>query len=107
MILKKILAVCALAAIATGCGTIAEKTNMLSDQKIKSETAGVLGHTPDDLTIVSRRTEGTNTYVALKNKQGKEFNCIINGGNILSAGLVNPPTCAKKGEPLKVNPFGR
>lgn len=90
-----------------GCSTIASSTNMLSDEKIKSETGGVLGLSPNQLTIVERRTEGTNTYVQLKAKTGQEFNCIINGGNLLSMGLVNPPMCSKKGEPIKSNPFTR
>jgi hypothetical protein len=80
---------------------------MLSDERIKSETGGVLGLSPSQLTIVDRRTEGTNTYVQLKAKTGQEFNCIINGGNLLSMGLVNPPMCSKKGEPIKASPFSK
>ena len=90
-----------------GCTTIAGSTNMLSDERIKSETGGVLGLSPSQLTIVDRRTEGTNTYVQLKAKNGQEFNCIINGGNLLSMGLVNPPMCSKKGEPIKASPFSK
>ena len=91
----------------TGCASIAGKTNTLTDDKIKSETSGVLGYSPDDLKITSRRTEGTNTYVGLKTKDGKEFNCIINGGNFLTLGMINPPMCAKKGQPINTSPFQR
>ena len=90
-----------------GCSTIASKTNMLSDDKIKSEAGGALGITPSQLTIVNRRTEGVNTYVQLKANTGREFNCIINGGNLLTMGMVTPPMCSKKGEPIKANPFAR
>lgn len=90
-----------------GCASIAQSTNSLTDDQIKSQTGGALGYAPGDLTIVSRRTEGTNTYVALKASDSKEFNCIINGGNLLSMGVVNPPMCAKKGEPINTNPFQR
>jgi hypothetical protein len=90
-----------------GCASIAGSTNMLTDDKIKSDTSGVLGYSPDDLTITSRRTEGTNTYVNLKAKDRKEFTCIINGGNLLSFGMTNPPMCNKKGEPINTNPFQR
>jgi hypothetical protein len=92
---------------AAACSSIAQKTNNLSDDKIKSQTGGALGYMPEDLTLVSRRTEGTNTYVALKAKDGKEFNCIVNGGNLLSMGMTNPPVCSPKGQPVKAAPFGQ
>lgn len=90
-----------------GCASIVGSTNMLTDDKIKSDTSGVLGYSPDDLIITSRRTEGTNTYVNLKAKNGKEFVCVINGGNMLTFGMTNPPMCNKKGEPINTNPFQR
>jgi hypothetical protein len=93
------------AACLTGCASIAAGTNTLSDERIKSESSGALGYPPEEVTIVSRRTEGVNTYVNLKAKDGKEFTCIINGGNILSMGMTNPPMCSKKGEPIRANPF--
>jgi len=91
----------------SGCASLAAGTNTLSDERIKSESSGALGYSPDELNIVSRRTEGTNTYVSLKAKDGKEFTCIINGGNLLSMGMTNPPMCNKKGEPVKASPFQR
>jgi len=91
----------------TGCSAIAAKTNVLDDDKIKSQSAGALGYEPSQLTLVSRRTEGTNTYANLKTSDGKEFVCIINGGNLLSMGMTNPPACNKKGEPIKASPFQR
>lgn len=69
---------------------------MLSDDKIKADTSGVLGYAPGDVTLLSKRTEGTNTYVNIKAKDGKEFACIINGGNLLTFGMTNPPSCNKK-----------
>ncbi len=90
-----------------GCSTIIGKTNMLTNGRIKSATSGVLGYSPNDITIVSRRTEGVNTYINLKTNDGKEFTCIINGGNLLTLGMINPPMCSKKGEPINANPFRR
>jgi len=55
----------------TGCSAIAAKTNVLDDDKIKSQSAGALGYEPSQLTLVSRRTEGTNTYANLKTSDGK------------------------------------
>lgn len=80
----------------TGCSAIAEKTNFISDSDIKSKVAGTLGATPDGITLVSRRTEGTDTYVVVR-KDKKEYACTLNGGNLLSAGIINPPTCAPRG----------
>lgn len=83
-----------------GCATVAGGTNMLTDERIVSESAGALGLAPANLTLVSRRTEGTNTYATLrareKDKDKAEYVCVINGGNLLSFGMVNPPTCTKR-----------
>jgi len=89
----------------TGCSTIASSTNTLTDEKVKSASAGVLGYQPSELTVVSRRTEGTNTYVNLNTHDNKEFVCVISGGNLLTMGMSNAPMCSKKGEPIKTNPF--
>jgi hypothetical protein len=97
---------CVLTSVA-GCSTVASKTNMLTDDSIKSDTGGVLGLSPKQLTIVERRTEGTNTFVQLKANTGQEYACTINGGNLLTFGMVNPPMCAKKSEPIKVSPFSK
>jgi len=89
----------------SGCSTIAEKTNMLSDDSIKFSAGGVLGYQPSDLTITDRRTDGTNTYVNLIASNKKEYSCVINGGNLLSFGMTNPAQCAKKGDPINTAPF--
>ena len=95
--LNKRFCLLAIALIITGCDTIAEHTNITSDEKLVSESAGALGYSPDDLTLVSRRAAGTNTYAVLKNKNsGKEYACTINGGNLVTMGQINPPTCIEK-----------
>jgi outer membrane protein assembly factor BamE (lipoprotein component of BamABCDE complex) len=104
--LKLVAAVSVLVALA-GCNVIASKTNVLTDDQIKSQAGGALGYSPEELTLVSRRTEGTNTFAALKSKDNQQFNCIINGGNLLTFGMTNPPSCAKKGQsPVSATPFG-
>jgi hypothetical protein len=72
----------------------------LSNDRIVDETTGALGMLPNDITIENRRTEIINTYYTVKTKDGKEFNCIINGGNILTLGILNSPRCTiiKEGE---------
>ena len=107
MKLKLIVMSLAASFVFTGCATIAGSTNTLTDERIMSETSGALGYAPNELTLVNRRTEGTNTYASLKANDGKEFTCIINGGNLLTMGMSNPPMCSKKGEPINTNPFQR
>jgi hypothetical protein len=107
MLLRNAVIISCLMLSMTGCSTIAASTNTLTDDRIKSETGGALGFSPDQMTIVNRRTEGLNTYVQLKANTGQEFNCTISGGNLLSFGMVNPPLCSKKGEPIRTNPFSR
>ena len=68
-------------------------TTILSNARIIDETAGALGMLPNDITIENRRTEIINTYYTVKTTDGKEFNCIINAGNILTFGLLNAPKC--------------
>jgi hypothetical protein len=97
--------ICAAFVSISGCSTIAERTNMLTDDQIKSQTAGALGYSPTDLSITSRRTEGVNTYVNLIATNHKEYTCILNGGNLLTMGMTNPPQCAKRGEPINGNPL--
>jgi len=75
-------------------------TTILSNNRIIDETAGALGMLPNDITIENRRTEIINTYYTVKTTDGKAFNCIINGGNILTLGILNSPRCTiiKEGE---------
>lgn len=104
----KFAALGAAALLFSGCASIAGSSHtMLTDDRIKSESSAALGYAAEDLTLVSRRVEGLNTYASLKAKDGKEFTCMINGGNWLSMGLTNPPVCSRKGEPLKAGPFGQ
>ena len=44
----------------------------------------------------SRRTEGTNTYVNVRTGNRQSHACIINGGNMLSFGMTNPPVCSRR-----------
>lgn len=102
---KKIALTFAIVTTLAGCNSLASSTNTLNDERIKSISGGALGYSPEELTLVNRRTEGTNTFATLKTRENKEFVCIINGGNIMTFGMTNPPQCAKKGEPINGMPF--
>lgn len=83
--------------LASGLLVSACQSVMLSDDRIVSNTAGVLGVSPADITIVDRRTDGpTNTYYVAKTKKGVEYACVINGGGLLAGGMTNPPICNRK-----------
>jgi hypothetical protein len=86
----------AFASLFAGCSTIAEKTNFISDDQIKSKVGGTLGYAPEAIQLVDRRTSGTDTYVTVRVQGKKEFACTLNGGNVLTAGIINPPTCHPK-----------
>ncbi len=79
-----------------GCSTLAGNTNMLTDERIRSEVAGAIGAKPEEVTLLDRRTAGTNTYVTVRNAKRQQYACIINGGNFLSFGMTNPPQCSRK-----------
>lgn len=83
--------------VASGLLVSACQSVMLSDDRIVSNTAGVLGVSPADVTIFDRRTDGpTNTYYVAKTKRGIEYACVINGGGLLAGGMTNPPICNRK-----------
>jgi hypothetical protein len=70
---------------------------MLSNDRIISNTAGILGVPPSDVTISDRRADGpTNTYYIAHVKSGGEYACVINGGGMLAMGMTNPPSCTRK-----------
>lgn len=85
-----------LVTLLSGCSTIAEKTNFISDEQIKSKVGGTLGAPPETVTIVSRRTSGTDTYVEVRLPNKRGYNCILNGGNAFTLGIINPPSCTPK-----------
>lgn len=93
--MKTMLLLCTSLSI-SACTTIAERTNVLSDEDIRSKTAGTLGYPANSIIIVNRRVDGVNTFVVVRGADKKEFACTINGGNLLSMGMTNPPTCTPK-----------
>lgn len=78
------------AMFAAGCASA-----VISDERIRSSTAGILGLSPDQVSIQDRRSDITNTYYVAKTARGDEYGCVISG-SVLSAGMTNPPTCTKK-----------
>lgn len=70
------------------------QAQMLSDDRMASSIAGTLGVAVGDVTLSNRRSDGpTNTYVVATVRNGGSYACVINGGGLLAAGVINPPTC--------------
>jgi len=88
---KSIAITLALASFTTGCAT-----QLLSDERLRVNTAGALGTSPDELVITERREQLPNTFYTAKTKSGKVYLCTVNGGSLLAAGMVNAPQCALK-----------
>ena len=86
----------------TGC---ADK--LLSDDRIRDNTAMALGQPTSAVTIADRRYDGaTNTYYTARTPRGS-YNCMINGGSIMAMGMTNPPQCAPIGSPIPAMSVGQ
>ena len=90
------LPVLTLLVILSGCAS-----QMLSDDRLRTHTAPLVGVSATDLTIVSRSEQGTNTFYTVRTSAGAEYLCSINGGGVLAAGMVQGGQCTKKPEPPK------
>src|SRR4051794_22160981 len=67
---------------------------LLSDDRIRDNTAMALGVPTSAVTISDRRYDGaTNTYYVAHTPRGF-YNCLINGGNHMAMGMTNLPDCA-------------
>ncbi|WP_371436265.1 hypothetical protein [Polaromonas sp.] len=87
-----------IALVTAGCAS-----QLLSDDRLRSQTAPLVGANVSDVAISDRREEGTNTYYTAKTSAG-EFTCSINGGNIFAAGLTQGGQCTKKAVAPKAAP---
>ncbi len=68
---------------------------LLSDDRIRSSTALILGQPESAITISNRRYDGlTNTYYAANTPRGS-YQCVINGGSVMALGMTNSPQCTR------------
>lgn len=85
-----------LAVVLTAAFMLAGCVSTLSEDRIRTETAGAIGVSPDAVTISNVRHEMTNTYYTARTRNGDEYACILNGGNLMTFGMTNPAICNKK-----------
>ena len=80
---------------------------LLSDDRIRDNTALALGQPVSAVTIADRRYDGaTNTYYTAQTPRGS-YNCMINGGSVMAMGMTNPPQCAPLGSPTPAMSLGQ
>lgn len=96
---SRALATASVTVMLAGCAS-----TLLSEDRLKSNTAGVIGVPADQIVISNRREEPPNTYYSVATRAGAKYNCVINGGNFWTAGMVNPPTCGKPGQAVVSRP---
>ncbi|KKL02492.1 hypothetical protein EIK76_10605 [Rheinheimera mesophila] len=89
----KVFSLVACIHLLSACSVVAEKTNILTDQQLVEYAAGATGHPIASLELLQRSASGTVTSYKVKAKNNVTFHCVLNGGNILSMGIVNPPVC--------------
>jgi hypothetical protein len=89
--MKLRLALVALPLVAGACAN-----TLMSDDRIRSNTATALGVPADQVTISDRRYDGmTNTYYTATAAR-RSYSCTVNGGTALSLGVMNPAQCSPK-----------
>lgn len=77
----------------TGCGTIAEKTAVRSDDALIEHVARSLGFKPEEITLISRNNVDNNNFLVVKAKNGKQYACTIKGGNLFTMFVPDAPDC--------------
>lgn len=90
MNIVKTFSVLTVVAACAGCAS-----QMLSDDRLRSHTAPLVGVSANELTVLNRSEQGTNTYYTVRTTAGAEYKCSINGGGVLAAGMVQGGQCAK------------
>ena len=71
-------------------------STILPDDKIKSQTATVLGVSPDQVAISGRNSDGVSDTSYIATAGSRTYSCTINGGTALSLGMSNAPVCTPR-----------
>lgn len=75
-------------------GIVACQDSGLTDGRLMTNTAEVVGVSPTELTISNRRAEGpVDTYYIATTASGAQYVCVVRGGGMLDAGPPRPPSC--------------
>jgi hypothetical protein len=80
-------------AVFTGVGCA---SHLLSDERLRSSTAGLIGARSETITISDRREQMSDTRYTATTSSGQIYDCVIDGGGIFSFGMVNLPGCSRR-----------
>jgi hypothetical protein len=84
------------AVLTTSLTLIGCADKILSDDRIRDNTALALNMPARSIVISDRRYDGmTNTYYTARTSRGT-YACIINGGSVMAMGMTNPPECSRR-----------
>lgn len=92
MKIRNIFAIAAVTLVSAGCAS-----QLLSDDRLAKSTAAMIGVPANELTVSDRNEVSNQTYYKAKSKAGVEYDCMINGGNFATAGMIQGAQCNKKG----------
>ena len=68
-------------------------STLLSNERLLSKTADVLGMPKDHLKLVGRISNAGYTCYTVETKNGIQYACTITGGDLSTAGFTGSPTC--------------
>ena len=88
--MNKLIVITGLAVLLTGC---ADK--ILSEDHIKDETSIALGAPTNAIVISDRKYDGFATTYYTATIHRVAYRCRIEGGDISSFGMTNPPNCSR------------
>jgi hypothetical protein len=90
-LIRNVLTVLGASLTLAGC---ADK--LLSDDRIRDDTAVALNMPAAAVVISDRRYDGYGTTYYTASNHRAVFRCRIEGGNLNSFGLTNPPECSRR-----------
>ena len=67
---------------------------MMSDARIRNDTAAVLNQPPASVTIANRQYDGVLTTHYTATTPRGSFRCTISGGTVNMFGIADPPECS-------------
>jgi hypothetical protein len=84
------------AVLTTSLALIGCADKILSDDRIRDNTALALNMPARSIVISDRRYDGmTNTYYTARTSRAT-YACVINGGSVMAMGMTNPPDCSQR-----------
>ena len=66
---------------------------IVSDERIRDNTAEALGVQPASVTISGRESDGISTTRYAARTPHGTYDCLFHGGTLLSLGVANRPMC--------------